>query len=346
MKFRIAFLIFLMIAVTDVAGADIRDARFRVDGDVGRIWLSFDEAPDAVHIERTPAGLRMDLGGVNVSSRLISPPDTQIVTALRLEPAERGGHVYLDSSQTWYGAGAEIYRGGVLVTIYLTGDIPTAAMPEELSPSEPAVSGHAAGPEDVLAAEPRFAAADLATGHGVEPEIPTIEHTAAVNTPSPLISEPVPDPTSNREPSDASAAESAHAVTPADPGLSPVADEPVIEATAEPVVSDEPEAPAIPDHCVVVAALVEADPWDDESLMEHAACRAEAGDTEEAIAIYQQMLAFEPENYTAAMSLADIRLAAGDEEGARELIDQAAMYARSDAEAARAMARQRELQGQ
>lgn len=94
--------------------------------------------------------------------------------------------------------------------------------------------------------------------------------------------------------------------------------------------------PAELSACAAAAAAVEANPWDDGPLMQHARCLGRAGDPVAAIRIYEQILAFEPENVTAALALADLRLQQGDRDAARALYLRAADHATSDSEAMRA----------
>lgn len=106
-------------------------------------------------------------------------------------------------------------------------------------------------------------------------------------------------------------------------------------------------AAALPEgtrRCEAAAADFEANPWNDASLMIHAACLSEAGDINTAAILYQQMLAFEPDNVEAALGLADIRLQQGDPVAARDLYNLAASNATSDAQAARARSQARALQ--
>jgi len=106
------------------------------------------------------------------------------------------------------------------------------------------------------------------------------------------------------------------------------------------------EAAEIVGSCEDAAAAVELNPWDDTALANHASCLVESGDIVEAASIYEQMLAFEPENYDFAMALADIRASQGDMAAARALYDQATMNSMSDAEAVRARSQARAIRDQ
>lgn len=126
---------------------------------------------------------------------------------------------------------------------------------------------------------------------------------------------------------------------PAEPQPSPDAAAP---ADSTPAPSDT----AAPAGCTEAARAAEADPWDEERLHAHAVCLTGEGALAAAAQIYEQMLAFEPENYRAIVALADIREAQGDAAAAIELYDRAALHAMSDSEATRARARLRQLRGQ
>ncbi|RKR03919.1 tetratricopeptide repeat protein [Maricaulis maris] len=101
-----------------------------------------------------------------------------------------------------------------------------------------------------------------------------------------------------------------------------------------------------PGVCTEAAQAVAESPWDDDLLHAQAACLNDGGYHAAAASIYEQMLAFEPENFRATVALAEIRVEQGDEQAARALYDQAARHAISDAEAARARSRLRALREQ
>lgn len=149
------------------------------------------------------------------------------------------------------------------------------------------------------------------------------------------------------------------AVMDPEPVSSPPADAPAERASMQPSQSTGPAlrdvpsapAPAVPapvsteDECERLARAVADDQWNERLLVPHAACLAEQGQTREATGIYRQILAFEPENYAAAVALADLEEAAGNRDAALRLYQQAASHARSDAQAAAALQRARALEG-
>lgn len=125
------------------------------------------------------------------------------------------------------------------------------------------------------------------------------------------------------------------------PGV--VTSEPAPETASEPAAATPVEATPM-DDCERLAQAVADDPWNERLLVPHAACLAQQGQTREANGIYRQVLAFEPENYAAAVGLAELEARAGNAEAALQLYRQAAGNARSDAQAAAALDRARALE--
>lgn len=92
--------------------------------------------------------------------------------------------------------------------------------------------------------------------------------------------------------------------------------------------------------CTQSGTALENAPWDMAAMSLHAGCLAEAGQRDDAATLYEQILAFEPEHYEAALGLAAIKADTGDVERARQLYMDAVRAARTDGEAlsARALA--------
>ncbi|WP_203291844.1 tetratricopeptide repeat protein [Maricaulis parjimensis] len=304
------------------AHAELRDVAYSVEAGTGSIWLEFDEQPEAVTTQVTETGLLLMIAGVNARSRTISPYNNALVSAVQLVPqGDAGVLVNLQGRQSWAGARADVVGNAVLVRFGVeagpAGVIQVAEAPEPqtgaLRRTEPG-GDFASGPmvydqADEVSTEP---VDHMATDAG--PVMPVSGHDdhatdEAPNTPaaSPVASTPAPE---SGEP--AGTVGSAHQALP-------------------------------PAECADEAAAVEESPWDDERLFAHAACLSMADDLGRAAAIYEQMLAFEPENFRALIALAELREEQGNPAGARDLYNQAASHAISDAEAARARARLREL---
>ena len=108
--------------------------------------------------------------------------------------------------------------------------------------------------------------------------------------------------------------------------------------TSEPDPESEPEREPVPqtaaaNACEETGAAMEASPWDIAAMTAHGACLTEAGEPGEAQLIYERVLAFEPDQFDAALALAEIRAARGDRAGASALFETAQSSARTDGEA-------------
>jgi hypothetical protein len=267
------------------ARAELRDVAAAASGETGHVWLVFDETPAAVDAVMTATGLQLEIDGVSVRQRVITPFDMSVISSITVMPAGTGARIGIDGRVGWNSARAEIVEGAVLVTIGL----PATAVRVDGE----RVSGGDAPPADVQTA-------------------------AAVPAARPTGSEDV-------------------APAAADRSVSPENDAAGSDPSAGPSVA----AGAV---CPEEAAAVAASPWDDDSLHAHAACLVRADALASAAQIYEQMLAFAPENFRALIALAELRERQGNDAAARELYSQAANHALSDAEAARARFRLRELQ--
>lgn len=102
-----------------------------------------------------------------------------------------------------------------------------------------------------------------------------------------------------------------------------------------------PEEAAGP--CLETQSDIAQSPWDLDALTAHAGCLSEAGLTDQAIGLYERVLAFEPGRYEAAIGLARLREARGEDAAARDLFLEAARNARTDGEALQARAAARRL---
>ncbi|WP_323762099.1 tetratricopeptide repeat protein [Maricaulis sp.] len=300
------------LVLTAPAAAEITDLRARLDGDAGQIWIAFDGQPTGVTGEVTESGLIITIDGVTVRTRTISPASDDLVAAVNVEPAGEGAIVRLFASRGWQGAQAELRRGGVLVSMTVTAP-PAVHVPDSVYAAGASPAG-SAGSEGSDAAPARRHVTE-AHAAGAPDATMVVDHSA----------------------SDAAGATGAPAVSPT-PGPTDLF---AASPAAQQVATGGSVAP--PGVCVEQAQAVAASPWDDEMLHAQAACLGAAGHLAPAASIYEQMLAFEPENYRAAVALAEIRVAEGDTAAARDLFDQAASHAISDAEAARARSRLRAL---
>lgn len=114
------------------------------------------------------------------------------------------------------------------------------------------------------------------------------------------------------------------------------------QADAPPGAEVRPDEAAGP--CAQTQARIAQSPWDLDALTDHAACLTEDGLTDQAIGLYERVLAFEPGHYAAAMGLARLREARGQNEAARDLFLEAARNARTDGEALQARAAARRME--
>lgn len=295
------------IGLTAPSAADITDLRARLDGEAGQIWIAFDEQPTALTSEVSESGLVLTLDGVTVRPRAISPASDTLLAAVSVDPLPQGGVVRLFASRAWSGARAELRQGGVLVSMTV-GPAPQVHIAEAaLVADHDERAAHASG-----AAMAYPDAGDAA---------------ASAQAPDPVAMARIePDP-----------------VDPVEPAAPPAQRAPTdLFAQGNDAASDASSVMP-PGVCVSEARAVADSPWDDDMLYAQAACLNDAGYLAPAASIYEQMLAFEPENFRATVALAEIRVGQGDSNAAAELYNQATAYAISDAEAARARARLRAL---
>ena len=325
------------LAAASPALADIKDVRVEESGASGRIWLAFDEQPAAADLVLEPGAARLSVRGVQVRPRAI---ETVRREALNVHATAGGAEIVLPARTDWREARAEIREGGVLITYQGAYEsaapatpeariLPASAMTSAMTStvSAPAPAAEAAAPEP--RPEPRPAPEPAPE---IAPEPAAVERPAVSPEMTPEgAAEPAPETLPETAPETA-------------PETSPErAPEPAPVAAAD-TVAPQPARAMTP--CEIAAAGVAADPWNFAVLGDHAACLADQDETEAAREIYERILAFEPENYTAALGLAQISVDQGDAEAARALFSQAASAASSDAEAAYAWSRARDLPGQ
>lgn len=144
---------------------------------------------------------------------------------------------------------------------------------------------------------------------------------ASDTTPEP---EPDPAPAAPREQRPAAA--------------SPVAAAPASGPPAQ--LADETQA----GPCEPTQAAIADSPWDLDGLTAHADCLAAEGLNDQAIGLYQRVLAFEPGHYAASMGLGRLQAERGSRETARDLFLEAARNAQTDSEALQARAAARRLE--
>lgn len=97
------------------------------------------------------------------------------------------------------------------------------------------------------------------------------------------------------------------------------------------------------DACAQADARIVDDPWDLDAMIVQAECARSDGNAAEAAALLERVTAMDPERFSALLMLAEIESERGDRDAARALYEMAAQAARTDGEAAAAMARMRAL---
>jgi len=315
----------MLVLSAGPASAELRDIIAETDGATGRIWLAFDAQPAAVDVQAGGAALELRIEGVSSAERLISPSDRSLVDAVRLSGDGNGAvTVRLQGHGGWQDAQAEIRRGGILVTLDLDEAVTVAdAAPGAAAREETHAPTH--GPTHGDAA----ASADASAGDAESRETPR-----SASTSGHAGDDGAPDGAGASQTGEDEAAPPAAE----DPSAAPAAQDSASAARPG------PRGTAGSGDCSEEAEAVAENPWDDDSLHRHAACLTGAGELEAAAIIYEQMLAFAPDDFRALIALAEVRAEQGENAAARELYSQAASFAISDAEAARARARLRELQ--
>lgn len=151
----------------------------------------------------------------------------------------------------------------------------------------------------------------------------------------PIAAQPAPQPMAARADVPAAAAPREQR----EPEPAPVAAVPQDSAAPAALADDAPAGP-----CASTQTVIADSPWDLDALTAHADCLAGEGLTDQAIGLYERVLAFEPGHYAAAMGLGRLQAEGGSRETARELFLEAARNAQTDGEALQARAAARRLE--
>lgn len=104
-----------------------------------------------------------------------------------------------------------------------------------------------------------------------------------------------------------------------------------------------PAAAVAGNACAEADARIIDDPWDLDAMIVQAECARSDGNASEAAALLERVTAMDPERFSALLMLAEIQSERGNRDAARALYEMAAQAARTDGEAAAAMARMRAL---
>ncbi|MFS2318614.1 tetratricopeptide repeat protein [Maricaulis sp. D1M11] len=329
------------------AGAEVTDVRSWQSGERAHVWIAFLQQPRLVRMEDRPGLVRLELSNVRDVTRLISPSDNQWLAAVTLEPLPDGMLIDLTPSGAWTGLDVEVRQGGVLLS-FSPSDSSAPRVSSQTLTIDPVPASHSDQIASMPGATPapRPSVSDrVRTGpsstapQGSRVPTGTDRRTPARLTPSSGAASAV----RSNEPAPASTppARESSGTTPGSHIVNDLSD--AAAAAERHVQATQDPASRVVDTCSEAASAVAADPWDDRLLEQHATCLVNAGELNAAAEIYAQILAFEPENYEAAVALAEILHSQGDVEGARNLYFQAAGHARSDFEAAQAREQARTL---
>lgn len=107
--------------------------------------------------------------------------------------------------------------------------------------------------------------------------------------------------------------------------------------------SATPSAAVASNACAEADARIVDDLWDLDAMIVQAECARSDGNAGEAAALLERVTAMDPERFSALLMLAEIETESGNRDAARALYEMAAQAARTDGEAAAAMARMRAL---
>lgn len=294
----------LAFSVCASASADLRDVVLSRDGATAWIQLVFDEAPSGAELIADQGGLAVMFNTPGLVPPAIETAASDLVRAIRFSDFDGQTRADFDLSVAW--SEARVRVEGDRVIVRLSG---LAASGEGLPVS------HLTTPEAVV--EP--AGGDIPTAD--DPQAGSVHdggHDAGVETPD-------PDHATDAE-------TDIHA--PGDPA----------ELTPD---SEHGSGPAVltaaGDACAQADARIIDDPWDLDAMIVQAECARSDGNAGEAAALLERVTAMDPERFSALLMLAEIETENGDRAAARALYEMAAQAARTDGEAAAAMARMRAL---
>jgi len=296
MKRHLACLSLISALCTAPAHADLTDALIWQAGGETHVWLAFEHQPS--HVQVHPGeGLVLHVDGVQVPApRQIDPAGVGPIADLMLSPEDQGARIHLTGR--FSGGQAVVREGGVLLTLHnVQGNVTPAR----------SVSSHRDGDDEAAATRS--------------------ETPASSPAPAPSGGAPAAMPASASQDGGASSSPSQSASGPASPD--PAQADSGDPATLTP--DAEAEGPCGP----TAARLAEA-PWDLNLLASHADCLVSMGEPDNAISLYERVLAFDPRHFQAALGLARIRSDRGEHEAAAALFDFAASAARTDGQAVQA----------
>ncbi|XBQ16163.1 MAG: tetratricopeptide repeat protein [Oceanicaulis sp.] len=295
----------LTVNPTERAAAQSVEDVVRLPG--GAVWIALPGAPERADISAAGDDIEIRLPGYMLDPVRIEPAGPAGFSALEVASGLEGSRLIFRNASGI--AQAELRAGGVLLSpggIYRIG-----APASDLQGASPTQAPETTSVSGASASAPR---------PGAEPETATAD-------PPERMTETGPDTRADAPPA---------ALQPADRTPSNAA----TPAPAEAAVPAAPE-PVAAGPCPDSAQALDDAPWDLELLTNHGECLAAAGGNRDAAAIFERVLAFEPEHFRAALALARLKQAQGSYAEAAALFETAAGSAMTDGEAlaARAAAR-------
>ena len=323
----------LAAVLAGAAQADLRDVQALSHNGVPQIWLAFDHQPQSVTLGEG-GGLVLHVSGVEADQvRRFEAAVSGPVGLIELTPEPGGARIVLTGA--FVGGTAELREGGVLVTLSdvsgASAPIQTLAEAQREGGAEPAsrlltpssADGGAPGTLS-LSATPTSTPVQAAdsgdsSGAGASAEVDTPDAAAA--------EAPGSEPYTPRE------RLMGQSRSPADDGAEPERAALPDPMRLEQAAADEDTPPGL---CPQTASRLADAPWDLSLLASHADCLAAAGETTNAIGLYERVLAFEPRHFQAAIGLARLRAETGDHAAAAMLYETAAGSARTDGQAVQA----------
>lgn len=327
-----AALILANLSLASVNG-EVRDVFQLPGGEQGQVFVALSEMPPRMTQGAAGDALILSLPGVHMNERRIVPAKGAVFDGLMVAPGDTGSVLRFDG--VGQGARAELVAGGILISLGEGRPEITNTIPEERRVVASAMIGSSADAYSSTsgrmhsAASPgsQQATASLsgsssgpagrdASGHddhGVTQGVSLASH-------------------------DERAAEGS-AASGSPTALSPSEPDHVAEAVQE--VPGEPDVSVAERVCPEQNMAIEESPWDLDLLTALGECLSAHDHGPDAVEYFEQVLAFEPSHFRAALGLARIREQLGEPDEAARLFEVASRSAITDGEAlaARAAAR-------
>ena len=294
----------LAFALSAPASADLRDVVLSRNGETAWIQLVFDEAPSGGELLAEEGGLAVMFDAPGMVPPAIETAEGDVLRAIRFSDIDGQTRADFDLAVAW--SEARVRVEGDRVIVRLSGLAASGdGLPVSHLTTPEAVVEPAGG--DIPAADEPQAGSGYATGDETGSDTPDPDHATDAHT----------DFDGPGHPDDLT---------------------PDSEHGSNPAVLT-----AVNDACAQADARIIDDPWDLDAMIIQAECARSNGNAGEAAALLERVTAMDPERFSALLMLAEIESERGDRDAARALYEVAAQAARTDGEAAAAMARMRAL---